>query len=116
MVLTSTTSLAQGVNLPVRRVIIKDSFKGFDAPENHLTPQEYKQMSGRAGRAGIDTEGESILMVRPSGDNRAQLAALVQVRWAAMPSMQACGTAAACSAALRWRACDLPPARHIVHG
>jgi replicative superfamily II helicase len=79
-VLCSTTSLAYGVNLPARRVIIKDSFKAFDSPANRITATEYKQMSGRAGRAGIDTQGESILMVRPDGSNRQQLQALVQVR------------------------------------
>jgi hypothetical protein len=79
-VLCSTTSLAYGVNLPARRVIIKDSFKAFDSPANRITATEYKQMSGRAGRAGIDTQGESILMVRPDGGNRQQLQALVQVR------------------------------------
>lgn len=77
--LCSTTSLAYGVNLPARRVIIRDSFKAFDSAANRITATEYKQMSGRAGRAGIDTQGESILMVRPDGSNRQQLQALVQV-------------------------------------
>jgi DNA polymerase theta len=78
-VLCSTTSLAHGVNLPARRVIIKDSYKAFDSLENRITPTEYKQMGGRAGRAGIDTQGESILMVQPDGRNRQQLQALMQV-------------------------------------
>lgn len=82
MVLCSTTSLAYGVNLPARRVFIKDSFKAYDSPENRITPTEYKQMSGRAGRAGIDTEGESILMVRPDSKNREQLRTVIQVRQA----------------------------------
>lgn len=77
--LCSTTSLAHGVNLPVRRVIIRDSYKAWDSPENRITPIEYQQMSGRAGRAGIDKQGESILMVRPGGKNREQLQGLVRV-------------------------------------
>lgn len=79
--LCATTALAHGVNLPARRVIIKDSYKSFDSVDNRITATEYKQMSGRAGRAGIDTQGESILMVRPNGSNRQQLQALMQVGW-----------------------------------
>lgn len=78
-VLCTTTALAHGINLPARRVIIKDSFKAFDSTENRITPIEYKQMSGRAGRAGADSQGESIVMVRPNGHNRQMVQALVQV-------------------------------------
>ena len=62
-VLVSTSSLEMGVNFPARKVVVYDSY-GFNgetfAP---LSVQRYLQASGRAGRAGYDTEGESVLLL-----------------------------------------------------
>lgn len=62
--LSSTPTLAAGVNLPARRVVIS-SISRYDAQAGMNMPisvLEYKQLCGRAGRPQYDEYGESIVI------------------------------------------------------
>ncbi len=64
-VVVATPTLAAGVNLPARRVVVRD-YRRFEAGRgNYPIPVlEYKQMAGRAGRPKYDEYGEAILIAR----------------------------------------------------
>ena len=68
--LSSTPTLAAGVNLPARRVIIS-SIRRYDMQTGYNMPisiLEYKQLCGRAGRPQYDEYGESIVVERNSDE------------------------------------------------
>ncbi|HDN74132.1 MAG TPA: hypothetical protein ENG16_03815, partial [Archaeoglobus sp.] len=56
-IVVSTPTLAAGVNLPARRVIIKSLYR-YNGYSRKIKVAEYKQLSGRAGRPGLDEVGE----------------------------------------------------------
>jgi helicase len=67
----ATTTLAMGLNLPSRRVILRDWWRYKSGLGIQPIPTiEIKQMAGRAGRPGFDNYGEAILIARNSRDER----------------------------------------------
>jgi helicase len=64
--IVATPTLAAGINLPARRVLIRDVHRyDVELGANTLIPVlEIKQMMGRAGRPKYDTEGEAILLAK----------------------------------------------------
>lgn len=61
-VVFATETLALGINMPARTVILErlDKFNGESRV--NITAGEYTQLTGRAGRRGIDTEGHSVVL------------------------------------------------------
>ncbi|ABN58422.1 MULTISPECIES: ATP-dependent DNA helicase [Methanoculleus] len=64
-VISSTPTLAAGLNLPARRVIVRDYLR-FNAGEGMMPipVREYRQMAGRAGRPRLDPYGEAVLIAK----------------------------------------------------
>jgi helicase len=67
--IASTPTLAAGLNLPARRVLIRD-YQRYQSGEGMvpIPVREYHQMAGRAGRPRLDPYGEAILIARDEGD------------------------------------------------
>jgi ATP-dependent RNA helicase HelY len=58
----ATETLALGVNMPARTVVIERLDKWNGESHADLTPGEYTQLTGRAGRRGIDVEGHAVVL------------------------------------------------------
>lgn len=61
----ATETLALGINMPARTVVIEKLTKFTGETHEFLTPAEYTQLTGRAGRRGIDTEGHAMVLWSP---------------------------------------------------
>lgn len=64
-VVFATETLALGINMPARTVVIEKLSKYTGAGHQMLTPGEYTQLTGRAGRRGIDQHGFAVTMWSP---------------------------------------------------
>lgn len=64
-VVFATETLALGVNMPARSVVIERLTKFSGEQRELLTPGEYTQLTGRAGRRGIDEIGYAIVLWSP---------------------------------------------------
>lgn len=61
-VVFATETLAAGINMPARSTVISSISKRTDSGHRTLTPSEFLQMSGRAGRRGMDEVGYVIIV------------------------------------------------------
>ena len=64
-VVFATETLAAGINMPARSTVISSISKRTDSGHRTLTPSEFLQMSGRAGRRGMDEIGYVIIVGSP---------------------------------------------------
>ena len=61
-VVFATETLSLGINMPARTVVIESLSKWTGEKHRPLTPGEYKQLTGRAGRRGIDEVGYAVVL------------------------------------------------------
>ncbi len=61
-VVFATETLSLGINMPARTVVIEDLWKFQGERHELLTPGEYTQLTGRAGRRGIDNLGHAVVV------------------------------------------------------
>ncbi len=75
----ATETLALGINMPARSVVLERLVKWNGESHADVTPGEYTQLTGRAGRRGIDVEGHAVVVWSP-GLEPAALAGLASTR------------------------------------
>ena len=63
-VVFATETLALGINMPARTVVIESLMKFTGEKHELITPGQYTQLSGRAGRRGIDEIGHSVVLLQ----------------------------------------------------
>ncbi len=78
-VVYATETLALGINMPARSVVLEKLVKWDGQGHKDLTAGEYTQLTGRAGRRGIDVEGHAVV-VEHAGFDAGQLARLASRR------------------------------------
>ena len=70
-VVFATETLALGINMPARSVVLERLVKFNGESHAQITPGEYTQLTGRAGRRGIDVEGHAVVLWQTGMDPRA---------------------------------------------
>ncbi len=78
-VIFATETLALGINMPARSVVIERLTKWNGETHANVTPGEYTQLTGRAGRRGIDVEGHGVVLWQAGMDPK-QVAGLASTR------------------------------------
>jgi len=75
----ATETLALGINMPARSVVLEKLIKWNGEAHVDVTPGEYTQLTGRAGRRGIDVEGHAVVLWQ-QGFNPTAVAGLASTR------------------------------------
>ncbi len=75
----ATETLALGINMPARTVVLEKLSKWNGETHADITPGEFTQLTGRAGRRGLDVEGHAVVLWQP-GMNPAEVAGLASTR------------------------------------
>ena len=78
-VVFATETLALGINMPARTVVLEKMVKFNGEAHVDLTPGQYTQLTGRAGRRGIDHIGNAVVQWAPAMDPR-EVAGLASTR------------------------------------
>ncbi|MFL6088517.1 MAG: DEAD/DEAH box helicase [Aeromicrobium sp.] len=78
-VVFATETLALGINMPARTVAIERLSKWNGETHMDITPGEYTQLTGRAGRRGLDVEGHAVVLWQ-NGFDAKQVAGLASTR------------------------------------
>jgi ATP-dependent RNA helicase HelY len=75
----ATETLALGINMPARTVVLEKLSKWNGETHADITPGEYTQLTGRAGLRGLDVEGHAVVLWQP-GINPSEVAGLASTR------------------------------------
>ena len=75
----ATETLALGINMPARTVVLEKLSKWNGETHADITPGEYTQLTGRAGRRGLDVEGHAVVLWQ-QGMNPGEVAGLASTR------------------------------------
>ncbi len=75
----ATETLALGINMPARTVVLEKLSKWNGETHADITPGEYTQLTGRAGRRGLDVEGHAVVLWQ-QGMNPSEVAGLASTR------------------------------------
>lgn len=78
-VVFATETLAAGINMPARTTVISSISKRSDEGHRILKPSEFLQMSGRAGRRGMDDKGY-VITVKSTYESAGEMAALANAK------------------------------------
>jgi len=64
----ATETLSVGINMPAKSVVLERMDKWNGTTHEMLSPAEFTQLTGRAGRRGIDVDGEAIIAFHPHSE------------------------------------------------
>lgn len=73
LVVVATTTLAQGVNLPVKTILVHSLSNWIDDQRKQLSARDFWNLCGRAGRAMCETEGYVYILAEPQEENDVRL-------------------------------------------